>query len=184
MPTRPHIRILALAAVLSLDGCAASRGPAPAEPSFVTSGRLADAMTGVRTVALAPGSGVDQDERVDARAVEDALRQAIIDALTGRGYVIAPPARAERLIGYVAVVDFGVEDAQLFARLGVSPGVGVNDAVERGTLAFFVLRPGARAPLWRAAAQGVLDPNAAPGRRAGRIADAVQTVLADLPPAR
>ncbi|MFG0275372.1 MAG: DUF4136 domain-containing protein [Phycisphaerales bacterium] len=180
--TRSILVATALCAVAGAMGACAAGG-APAEPTFATSGRLADAMAGARTVALAPGSGVDRDQRIDASVVEDTLRQAILDALVMRGYTVAPPSRAQRLVGYVAIVDYGVEDAELFARLGVSPGVGAGEDVERGTIALFVLRPGARAPLWRAAGQGVLDPNAAPARRAERIASAVETLLADLPPA-
>ena len=66
----------------------------------------------------------------------------------------------------------------------MSPGVGRGEHIERGTVGLFVQRPGRDEPLWRAAAQGALDPRASDRAHAERVRRVVQTLLADLPPAR
>ena len=112
------------------------------------------------------------NRRADDPQAHSFFRRAVNDELKGRGYTLVPAAEAEVHIDYVISVDVG---RQAYTQVATD--------YEEGRILFDVFRAGEETPVWRREATArLLDPSTNLQTAEARIREAVEMMLAPVPP--
>jgi hypothetical protein len=136
-----------------------------------------------------------ESRRVDLRArdpaVEGHIREAIERDLEGKGLQKADSGEPAIRVGYLLVLDEGLESQSLYERAdpdwryrnyGPATTTTRTGMLTVGTLVIDIFDTGRRELVWRGIAEGDVRPDQEPEQRQARINEAVRKILAEYPP--
>lgn len=146
--------------------------------------------TALRTFGWRPGPQKPTgDPRFDNPIIDASARGAVERALADKGYTMVAEGSPDFLVGYDAVLtrktDVATFDRWYGYRGGgfTAPHLDVR-SYEEGTLLIDVVAPGAMELLWRGSATGIVFERVTAEKRAERVEDLVDRILAKFPPDR
>lgn len=189
MPTLPpRITLGALLTLMAFVGCSSATSiedlPPELQAASVVSTRGPGApLASSGRWSFLPGSRIVADpQNRDAPWVEQQVRNALIDSLSGKNWTLDGIGGSEMQLGYMIAVDDEMDDAALAATFGLSPGLAADSGrYSKGTLVVELRRPGVPMPLWRGSIQILADPTLSRDLRIQRIQNGVASIVSRMP---
>lgn len=130
---------------------------------------------------------VIEDPRIDAKQVQQEVRDAIAAVMQAKGYSYEPESeKADLVMGFVFSLESGLADADLTRLFGMSAGVvgvGSEGRYEKATLVLGVMSPNTEQLLWKTMVQGFADFEKPKQESTGRADAIVGRMLENLPQA-
>ena len=143
---------------------------------------------GLKTYAWKPGPQPSiGDPRVSDTVVDTAVRDAVDQELTAKGFTKSPVDSADVLLAYDAGIDFKTSTVAITRSTNAGADAWVprqyiqSSDFEQGTIVLMVFSPQAKL-MWRGVATGIFDPTATPEQREQRITNAIHKLLKQFPP--
>ena len=151
---------------------------------------------GLRSYAWVPGPQERTgDPRVDDKWGDRRVRRAVDAQLAAQGFVVAPPEKADFLVGYHLRLDDKVESSTPtnygYERTWTANGLGwyvggapatYSRRYDVGTLTVFIEAPATRVPIWQGFARAEIEPSDDLETRDQRLAQAAVMILEQFPP--
>ena len=184
-------RVVSLASLVWLlaapVGCTVTEPERPAArtASLASSGSLASAARGVRSISLHPTARIVRP--VAGRSVQSlrvAIEDSILNTARERGYAIAAPGQGDLVLAYAIGVGGQLDDEELNRIFGITPGLNRagSDGSVRGAIVLAAVNPRTGLVQWRSGASADAQPERSASQRDQAIEGVVQRMLAELPP--
>jgi len=175
-------RLLVLALVTSLGGCAQIIVSSDHDPSA--------SFSGLRTYAWrSDPPTLPDDPRLSGPFFAAQVHKAVDKGLAAKGYEEVTSGEPHFLVGYHVVLQEKLETATMNTSYGYRRGWGWGgmsqthlSSFEQGTLILDIVDPETKRLVWRGSAKAVVDFSASKEKRERRLNRAVKKLLKSFPP--